>query len=183
MRFINLLVNWKFPAQVDDWISPTLARLLFAGILLVYYWNSAVTKLGDGIFGIFSPSAGAYAQMFPEAAAAVSYDTSQLGIVYWFIAVAGMYAEFILPLLILIGLFSRFAALGMIGFMIVQTYVDLVGHGLDSKSVGAWFDRLPDAIIWDQRMLWVFLLITIIIKGAGPLSLDQILSNRLAFKN
>ena len=33
------------------WLSPTLARLVFAGVLLVYFWNSARTKLGDGPLG------------------------------------------------------------------------------------------------------------------------------------
>ena len=45
------------------------------------------------------------------------------------IVVAGTVAEFILPILIAIGLFTRLAALGMIGFVIVQTLTDLFGHG------------------------------------------------------
>ena len=182
MRIINSLINWKIPGRAD-WIMPTLARLLFAGILLVYYWKSAWTKLGDGIFGFLSPSPGAYAQMFPAASAAVNYDPSQLGAVYWIIAMAGMYAEFVLPLLILLGLFARFAALGMIGFVFVQSFVDITGHGLDEKSVGGWFDRWPDAIILDQRALWVFLMITIIVKGAGPVSLDRVLTRHLGFRD
>ncbi|MDE0114937.1 MAG: DoxX family protein [Albidovulum sp.] len=180
MRIINLLINWKIPAQAN-WLLPTLARLLFAAILLIYFWKSALTKVGDGIFGFLSPSPGAYAQIFPSASAAVGYDPSQLGIFHWIVAMAGMYAEFILPLLILVGLFARLAALGMIGFVIVQSVVDIFGHGLDDKSIGGWFDRWPDAIIWDQRALWTFLLIVTIVKGAGPVSLDNLLSKRLGF--
>ena len=33
-------------------LLPTLARLIFAGVLFVYFWNSGVTKLGgDGLGG------------------------------------------------------------------------------------------------------------------------------------
>ena len=31
----------------QDWVLPTLARFLFAAVLLFYYWNSGLTKLGD----------------------------------------------------------------------------------------------------------------------------------------
>ena len=55
-----------------DWILPTLARFLFAALLLMYFWVSGLTKLGDGILGIFQPSLGAYAQIFPKAMEAVT---------------------------------------------------------------------------------------------------------------
>ncbi|MDH5529363.1 MAG: hypothetical protein OEY05_04925, partial [Paracoccaceae bacterium] len=48
-------------------LLPSLARLTFAGVLLVYFWNSARTKIGDGIGGLFQPSDGAYIQIFPKA--------------------------------------------------------------------------------------------------------------------
>lgn len=158
-----------------DWLLPTLSRFLFAAILLFYFWVSGLTKIGEGIAGLFNLSVGAYAQMFPKVMEAVSYDTTQISAFYKFVAIAGTWAEFILPLLIVIGLFTRFAALGMIGFVVVQSLTDLYGHGgwEDAKVLGAWFDRLPDGIIMDQRALWMFLLITLVIKGAGPLSLDR----------
>lgn len=163
-----------------DWILPTLARFLFAALLLMYFWVSGLTKLGDGLLGIFQPSLGAYAQIFPKAMEAVSYDASQLSAFHWLVVVAGTWAEFILPVLIVIGLMSRLAALGMIGFVVVQTLTDLYGHGAieEAKTVGAWFDKAPDAVIMDQRALWVFLLLVIVVKGAGVLSVDQFLSRR-----
>ncbi|CUJ89993.1 hypothetical protein RUE5091_00962 [Ruegeria denitrificans] len=156
--------------MTSGWLTPTLARLVFAATLLVYYWNSAKTKLGSGFFGFLSPSDGAYVQIFPKAMEAVSYDSSQLGIFHWAIAVAGTWAEFLLPALILIGLLSRFAAIGMIGFIWVQTIVDVSGHG---AALGNWFTAAPN--ILDQRTLWTFLLLVIVINGAGPLSVDRIL--------
>lgn len=155
-----------------DWLLPTLARLLFAAILAIYFVNAGLTKIGDGISGLWTPSTGAYAQIFPRAFEAAGYDTSALGVFHWLVAVAGTWAELILPALIVLGLLTRLAALGMIGFVIVQSLTDVIGHGL-STEIGAWFDRFPDAIILDQRALWIFLLIVLVIKGAGPLSFDR----------
>ena len=138
-----------------------------------------MTKLGDGLFGLFSPSTGAYAQIFPKAFEAVGYDASQLGLFHWAVVVAGTLAEFVLPLLIILGLLTRLAALGMMGFVAVQSLTDLYGHGgiAHAKTLGAWFDRLPDGVILDQRAFWMLALITLVIKGAGPVSVDGWLRN------
>ncbi|TNF18170.1 MAG: DoxX family protein [Rhodobacteraceae bacterium] len=159
-------------------LIPLLARFVFAAVLLVYFWHSALTKLGDGILGFLKPSTGAYAQIFPKAMEAVSYDVSQLSVFHWLVVVAGTWAEFLLPLLIVIGLATRLAALGMIGFVVVQSLTDLYGHGgiAHPETLGAWFDRVPDAAILDQRAFWIFLLAVPVIRGAGVLSLDRILS-------
>ncbi len=162
--------------RAGDWITPTLARLIFAAVLFLYYWNSAVTKVGDGILGIFRPSDGAYIQIFPRAVEAAGYDFSQLGLFHWLVVLAGTWAEFILPVLIVLGLFTRLAALGMIGFIVVQSVVDITGHGLGAADIGAWFDRLPSALILDQRAFWVFILIVLVVRGAGPLAVDRVLS-------
>ena len=61
--------------KAGDAVLPLLARLVFAGVLVHYFWKSGVTKLGDGIFGIFNPSLGAYAQIFPKAMEAAGFDT------------------------------------------------------------------------------------------------------------
>jgi len=156
----------------EPWLIPTLARLVFAGVLFSYYWNSALTKVGDGFTGLFNLSVGAYVQMFPLVMERISYDTSQLGIHYKIIALFGTWAEFVLPVLILFGLFTRLAACGMIGFVFVQSFVDIFGHKVSDKTIGAWFDTVSDAAIFDQRSFWILLLIILIIRGAGPLSLD-----------
>lgn len=164
-----------------DGLVPLLARFVFAATLLMYFWFSAMTKLGDGIMGVFIPSTGAYAQIFPKQMEAVVYDVSQLGLFHWAVVVAGTWAEFILPLLIVIGLFTRLAALGMIGFVVVQSLTDLYGHGAiaHAETLGAWFDRVPDSVILDQRAFWVLILVTLVIKGAGAVSIDRILSRQI----
>ena len=160
-----------------DWLLPMIARFLFVAIFFMYYWVSGLTKLGDGVFGFLSPSVGAYAQIFPRVMEAVTYDTSQLSMFHTLVVLAGTWAEFLLPILILIGLFTSLAALGMIGFVVMQSLTDLYGHGVieEPSTVGAWFDKVPDSVIMDQRALWVFLLLVIVFKGAGKLSVDQLL--------
>lgn len=163
-----------------DWLLPTLARFLFAAILLMYFWVSGLTKIGEGFTGFFKISTGAYVQIFPRMMEAVGYDTSQFALWQRLVVLAGTWAEFILPALIVVGLFTRLSALGMIGFVLVQSLTDLYGHGrfADNQTLGAWFDRFPDAVILDQRALWIFVLLTLVIKGAGPLSLDRAIHPR-----
>ena len=164
-----------------DALVPLLARFVFAATLLLYFWASGLTKLGDGFFGFLSPSTGAYAQIFPKQMEAVVYDVSQLGIWHWAVVTLGTWAEFILPLLVVLGLFTRLASLGMIGFIVVQSLTDLYGHGAIAHegTLGAWFDKAPDALILDQRAFWVFGLLVLVIKGGGALSLDRILSRQI----
>jgi putative oxidoreductase len=167
-------------ARLDGWFLGLFARFVFAAVLLVYYLNSAATKVGEGIAGFFSIGDNAYFQILPSVVEAYGYDASQVPFFPWdLIVIAGTYAEFVLPLLIVLGLFTRLAALGMIGFIVVQSYVDIAFHGADSATVGRWFDRLPDAAILDQRALWVFLLVTLALKGAGAVSLDHLASRVL----
>lgn len=165
--------------KLGGWVLPHLARFIFAATLLVYYWKSGMTKLGDGFFGLFSPSVGAYAQIFPKQFEAVGYDASQLGLFHWLVVLAGTWAEFILPVLVVIGLFTRLASLGMIGFVTMQSLTDVYGHGqADAKTLGSWFDGVPDSIILDQRLFWIFLLLFLVIKGGGALSADRLLLKR-----
>ncbi|MEQ9693408.1 DoxX family membrane protein [Shimia sp. SDUM112013] len=149
-----------------EWLLPSLARLVFVAVFLVYYWNSATLKI-DG--SIFTPSAGAFGQIFPKAAEAVLYDVSQMNILQRLVVFAGTVAEFVLPFLILIGLLTRLSALAMIGFVVVQTVVDVAGHGV---KLGGLFDNAVTLL--DERLLWVFLFAVIALKGAGPLSLDRL---------
>jgi putative oxidoreductase len=161
--------------KLSPLLLPTLARLVFAGVLCGYFWTSARTKLGDGLFGV---SDGAYAQIFPRAFEAVGFDAGQLGLWHWFVVLAGTCAEFLLPLLIVAGLLTRLSALGMIGFIFIQSLTDVFGHGATGDTVGRWFDRAPDALILDQRAFWIFLLVILVLKGAGPISADRALRQR-----
>ena len=159
-------------ADQAHWLLPTAARLVFAAVLLSYFWTSAGTKLE----GLFTPSVGAYAQIFPRAFEAVGYDPAQLGLWHRLVVLAGAWAEYVLPLLIVLGLFTRLAALGMAGFVLVQSLTDIFGHG---AGAGAWFDTASDALILDQRAFWMLLFLVLIVKGAGPLSADRQLAGAI----
>ncbi len=163
---------------LEGWFLGVFARFVFAAVLLVYFWNAAVTKLGSGLLGIFQLSPGAYIQIVPGAMEAAGYDPSALSFHHHLIVYAGTYAEFILPALIVAGLFTRLAAIGMIGFVAVQSYVDIAFHGADERTIGALFDRFADAAILDQRTLWLVPLVYLVVKGAGAVSLDHLLARR-----
>ena len=159
----------------EDWALGLAARLMFTSVLFFYFINSAFTKIGSGFPAMFIPTSGAYAQMLPTVAEKYGYDASQIPFVpYGAIVYFGTYAEFILPVLILVGLFTRAASLAMIGFIAVMTYVDIVGHGADAKTIGTFFDATQDSALADQRLLWLFPLLYLVIRGPGLISLDAL---------
>ncbi len=158
----------------DAWLMGLFARLVFAAVLFIYFLNSAFTKFEGGPFSIAD---AAYFQIIPPIVEAAGYDASQVAFIPWGLMVyAGSYAEIILPLLVVLGLFTRIAAVGMIVFVLVQSYVDIAFHHADAATIGAWFDNLSNAVILDQRALWVFLFAYLALKGAGMVSLDFVLS-------
>lgn len=151
---------------------PTFARFTFAATLLMYFWKSGMTKLGNGIGGLFSLDPNGYVQIFPKKMEALGYDPAGLGFIYKLIAVLGTWAEFILPLLIVVGLFTRLAAVGMAGFVLVQSYVDITGHG---AAFGTWFNNQSGDLIADQRLFWYLLFAVLLALGGGRFSLDRVL--------
>ncbi|MEM1399343.1 MAG: DoxX family protein [Pseudomonadota bacterium] len=160
----------------DGWFLGLLARFVFAAVLFMYFFNSALTKFDGSPFAIAD---AAYFQIVPPIVEAAGYDASQVAFFPWGLMVyGGSYGEVILPILVVIGLWTRIAAVGMIVFVFVQSYVDITFHGVDATTIGAWFDNLSNAAILDQRALWVFLLIYLALKGPGAISLDYLLGRR-----
>ncbi len=164
----------------EGWFLSLAARLVFLGVFFFYYTNSFFTKVGEGFAGFFQIQGGAYFQIVPQLMDAAGYDPANLSFFPHLIVFLGTYMEIILPVLVVIGLLTRAAALGMIGFMLVQTYVDINFHGADEKAVGALFDTVPDSLIADQRTLWIFVMIVLVVKGGGYLSLDRLFSRKSA---
>ena len=167
-------VFYSIQRALEDWLLGTLARLVFAGVLFVFFGNSAMTKLGEGLSGLLELDIGAYAQILPKRMEEVGFDPTALSQFEVATVYAGTWAEVVLPILIVAGLFTRLAAVGMIVFVAVMTWTDITAHGVGAEAIGAWFDRASDAPIADQRALWVFLLTVLALKGPGPISLDAL---------
>ena len=149
-------------------LLPLLARLAFAGGLLMFFLNSARTKFGTNPF---SPSIGAYAQILPEKASAGGYSLSAFSWLDWLIVMGGTYGEVLLPLLLVLGLCTRLAAAGMIVFVAVMTWVDVTAHQVE---LGAFFNRHANEII-DMRGFWVICLLVLLAMGGGRISLDALI--------
>lgn len=182
MRALTRLVARIIYFIEDDFaplVMPLLARLVFAAIFLRYFWQSALTKAGADFSGLYAPSFNAFAQMFPKAAEAASYDITKATAFQKAVILAGTWAEFVLPVLIVIGLLTRPAALGMIVFVVVMTLTDLYGHNViaDPSTVGGFFDAQPNGLL-DQRALWIMLLLIPLVRGAGPVSIDRFFARR-----
>lgn len=170
----------RLEAMLAPWLLGLAARLVFLAVLLPYYLNSALTKF-DGLFRI---SDSAYYQIALPAVEAAGGDVSAVSFLPWGAMVFfGSYGELILPVLIVIGLFTRIAALGMIGFIAVQTLTDIYVHNVEATTIGVLFDRFPDSVIADQRLLWLYPLIYLAVKGAGLVSLDKLLCRHWASRH
>jgi putative oxidoreductase len=172
---------FRLVAQLTDgWFLGFFARFVFFAVLYFYFLNSFHTKVGEGLSGFFSIQPGAWYQIAPFAVDAAGGDIDQISVFPWGVMVAlGTYMEFLLPLMIVIGLFTRVAALGMIGFILVQSIVDVFVHMVDPQTVGALFDRFPDGLVVDQRLLWIFPLVYLVLNGGGTLSVDAFLVKAL----
>ena len=115
-------------ALLENWFLGLAARLMFSSVLFWYFINSAMTKVGSGFPGMFVVKDNTYAQMFPKLFESVGFDASQISFIpYGIIAYAGTYAEFILPVLILLGLFTRAAAAGFWAFAVKRPWLYRLG--------------------------------------------------------
>lgn len=160
------------------WLLPTLARFIFLAVLFLYFWNSAMTKLGDGFWGFLEISDGAYFQIVPGAMEAAGYQIPNVGFEIHLIVFLGTWAEIVLPVLLVLGLFTRLASLGMFFFIAVLHYVDVTMSSLKPEVIGSLFDGSPHGY-WDEHILWALLVLVPLLKGPGPISLDFILGRLL----
>lgn len=148
-----------------------VVRGTFASVLLPFFFTSFLTKV-DG----FSLTIGAYAQIVPKQIEALGYDSSALSWPLHLLVLAGTLAELVLPLAVVAGLATRLSALAMIGFVGVMSLTDIYGHGVEAQTIGALFDGDPYAVIADQRLLWVVMLVVLMVTGGGAFSSDAMVS-------
>ena len=118
-------------------------RVAFAGI----FWRSARTKVDEGSW--LSISDTTYV-LFQEEYAGLPLPTDLS-------VPLATYAEHLFPILLVLGLFTRFSAIALLVMtMVIQIFV------------------YPD-VWWSVHMIWVALALVLIVRGGGALSLDAAL--------
>lgn len=162
----------------EGWLLPTLARFVFLAVLFLFFVNAGFVKIGDGFFGFLNPSLGAYFSIVPEAIQKAGMDVSNLSLGTQLIVLAGTWGEILLPVMIVVGLLTRIACLGMIVFIAVMTYVDVNMPGVKPETIGSLFDGKAEGK-WDDHLLWAFLVLIPVLKGPGPISVDFVLGRVL----
>ena len=150
MIAVSVLVP-RYDAAVR-WLSGALPEsilLLFVRVVLGgIFWRSGQTKVVEGTW--FQLSDTTY-ELFRTEYAGVPLPPDVA-------AMMANAAEHILPALLLVGLFTRGAALGLLGMtLVIQLFV------------------YPDAW-WPEHSLWVALALLLVLRGGGLLSLDAMLT-------
>lgn len=131
---------------IPGWIYTTLARFAIG----MTFFKSGLTKVDEN-YVILSKTKSLFNDIY---FASLGLPEALVN----FLAVMATYAELTLPLLLFIGLGTRFAALGLlIMTAVIQIFVFPGSYVLHS--------------------LWAVALLVIIAKGAGPLSLDYLIRN------
>ena len=134
--------------RVPESLLLVFVRVVLGGI----FWRSGQTKAAEGTW--FQLTDTTY-ELFRTEYAGVPLPPE-------FAAVLANAAEHILPALLLIGLFTRGAALALVGMTLtIQFFV------------------YPDAW-WPEHSLWTALALALVLRGGGLFSLDALLSRRRA---
>ncbi len=128
---------------------PESTLVLFVRVVLGgIFWRSGQTKVVEGSWFRLSDTT---LELFRTEYAGVPLPPELA-------AVMANAAEHILPALLLIGLFTRGAALGLLGMtVVIQVFV------------------YPDAW-WPEHSLWAALALVLVVRGGGLLSLDHLLA-------
>lgn len=134
------------------WLSgrlPESLLLVFVRVVLGgIFWRSGQTKVAEGSW--FQLTDSTY-ELFRTEYAGVPLPPD-------IAAVMANAAEHVLPALLLVGLFTRGAALGLIGMTLtIQFFV------------------YPDAW-WPEHSLWTALALVLVLRGGGLFSLDALLT-------
>lgn len=142
LRIYDSLVA-RLAGPVPEGLALLFVRVALGGV----FWRSGQTKVEEGSF--FQLKA-ATLELFRTEYAGVPLPPELA-------APLANAAEHVLPALLLAGLFSRLAALGLIGMtLVIQVFV------------------YPDAW-WTEHALWIAMALPLVVRGGGMLSLDAAL--------
>ncbi len=135
-------IKWIGGGAIES-LMLLFTRVVFAGI----FWRSARTKVDEGSW--FSISDTTY-YLFAEEYSGVPLPSD-------FAAVMATVSEHLFPILLVLGLFTRFSAMALLGMtMVIQIFV------------------YPEAW-WSVHAIWAVLALILITRGGGRLSLDAAL--------
>ncbi|MEO0440150.1 MAG: DoxX family protein [Pseudomonadota bacterium] len=143
MKLINRAINMVSGA-VPEAIALLFTRVALAGI----FWRSARTKVEEGTWLQMSDTTvflfqEEYGMPFPEITGLIA-----------------TYAEHFLPILVVLGLFTRVGAAGLLVMtLVIQFFV------------------YPDAW-WVTHIVWVALAGILIVRGGGLFSVDRLLGHK-----
>ena len=141
------LTDW-LTSRLPESLALLLTRVALAGI----FWRSGRTKVEEG--SALSISDNAYFLF--------EYEYTGLPIPADIAAPMATYAEHLFPILLVLGLFTRFAALSLLVMtLVIQFFV------------------YPDAW-WTTHIVWVAMAAVLVSRGAGAIALDAPLASRRA---
>lgn len=139
LRFYDRLIK-QISGRLPEGFVLLLVRVALAGI----FWRSGRTKVEEGSWLTISDTTYF---LFQEEYAGVPLPSD-------IAAPLATYAEHLFPLLLVLGLCTRFSALALLCMtMVIQIFV------------------YPEAW-WSVHMVWAALALTLIVRGGGMFSLD-----------
>ncbi len=143
---MNRLANALATIAGARWLE-TLVLLFTRVVLAGIFWRSGRTKVEEG--SLLTLSDTTYF-LFQEEYAGVPLPPALA-------AHLATYAEHVLPILLVLGLFTRLSALAIIGMtLVIQIFV------------------YPEAW-WTVHALWIALAATLVVRGGGDLAFDRLL--------
>ena len=136
----------RISSRLPEGIALLATRVALAGI----FWRSGRTKVVEGTALDIS---GTTYFLF-------EHEYTGLPLPVDLAVPLATYAEHLFPILLVLGLFTRFAALSLLGMtLVIQVFV------------------YPDAW-WATHLLWVALAAILVSRGGGIFSLDALLASR-----
>lgn len=141
----------RLVSRISARIPEGLVLLLVRVSLAGVFWRSGRTKIEEG--SLFSISENTYF-LFREEYMDVPLPSDLA-------AVLATFSEHLFPILLVLGLFTRLSALALLGMtLVIQIFV------------------YPEAW-WPVHSLWAALALVLIVRGAGIVSLDEILTKEV----
>lgn len=134
--------------KTSDWLAP-FALLALRLPVAVVFWRSGRTKVeGWNIFAVNDTQYFLFEQEFGMPFPVLTAHVTAI-------------AEHVLPVMLVLGLFTRVGALGMLAMTaVIQLFV------------------FPDAWL-GAHMFWAAILFAVLALGPGPISIDHLLAGRL----